>query len=302
MKEQVWFKARVISSHGKHSFVEKEDGTVLEATRKGKKVDLAVGDIVECLQASPEQVSIQKIEPRRSLLYRSDELRTKPLASNIDQVAVVFATRPSYNPHFIWKAMLAAETADIHILMIRNKTDFTADEDLVRPFIEQLKELGAEVVEVSATTDPEGTVKKLEPLFRGKVTLLIGQSGMGKSTILNLLVKDADQRTQEYSVALNLGKQTTTAARWFNYEGGAIVDSPGFQEFGLSHLTLNDIMRGMPEIRDRVEYCRFTNCRHLNEPGCAVKAAVEKGEIDPERYTFYKELAEKAIAAEKNSY
>ena len=113
MKEQVWFKARVISSHGRHSFVEKEDGTVLEATRKGKKVDLAVGDIVDCLQTSAEQVSIQKIEPRRSLLYRSDELRTKPLASNIDQVAVVFATRPSYNPHFIWKAMLAAETADI---------------------------------------------------------------------------------------------------------------------------------------------------------------------------------------------
>lgn len=128
MKEQVWFKARVISSHGRHSFVEKEDGTVLEATRKGKKVDLAVGDIVDCLQTSAEQVSIQKIEPRRSLLYRSDELRTKPLASNIDQVAVVFATRPSYNPHFIWKAMLAAETADIHILMIRNKTDFTEDE------------------------------------------------------------------------------------------------------------------------------------------------------------------------------
>lgn len=302
MKEQVWFKARVISSHGRHSFVEKEDGTVLEATRKGKKVDLAVGDIVDCLQTSAEQVSIQKIEPRRSLLYRSDELRTKPLASNINQVAVVFATRPSYNPHFIWKAMLAAETADIHILMIRNKTDFTEDEPEVRPFINQLKELGAEVVEVSATKDPEGTVKTLEPLFEGKVTLLIGQSGMGKSTILNLLVKNADQRTQEYSVALNLGKQTTTAARWFNYEGGAIVDSPGFQEFGLSHLTLNDIMRGMPEIRDRVEYCRFTNCRHLNEPGCAVKASVEKGEIDPDRYAFYKELAEKAIAAEKNNY
>ena len=198
--------------------------------------------------------------------------------------------------------MLAAETADIHILMIRNKTDFTKDEPEVRPFINQLKELGAEVVEVSATKDPEGTVKTLEPLFEGKVTLLIGQSGMGKSTILNLLVKNADQRTQEYSVALNLGKQTTTAARWFNYEGGAIVDSPGFQEFGLSHLTLNDIMRGMPEIRDRVEYCRFTNCRHLNEPGCAVKTSVEKGEIDPDRYAFYKELAEKAIAAEKNNY
>lgn len=91
-------------------------------------------------------------------------------------------------------------------------------------------------MEVSATMDPEGTVKTLEPLFRGKVTLLIGQSGMGKSTILNLLVKDAGQRTQEYSVALNLGKQTTTAARWFNYEGGAIVDSwvPGVRSFSLN--------------------------------------------------------------------
>lgn len=100
MKEQVWFKARVISSHGRHSFVEKEDGTVLEATRKGKKVDLAVGDIVDCLQTSAEQVSIQKIEPRRSLLYRSDELRTKPLASNIDQVAVVFAIPPFLQSSF----------------------------------------------------------------------------------------------------------------------------------------------------------------------------------------------------------
>ena len=96
MKEQVWFKARVISSHGKHSFVEKEDGTVLEATRKGKKVDLTVGDIVECLQTSPEQVSIQKIEPRRSLLYRSDELRTKPLASNINQVAIIYNKDEKY--------------------------------------------------------------------------------------------------------------------------------------------------------------------------------------------------------------
>lgn len=301
-KGQLRYTARVISSHGRHSFVEKEDGSVLEATRKGKKGDLVVGDVVLCLQTSPEQVSIEKIEPRRSLLYRSDELRTKPLASNIDQVAVVFATRPAYNPHFIWKAMLAAETADIPILIIRNKSDFTEDEAKVRPFITQLKKLGAYVVEVSATKDPEGCAKTLEPLFKGKVTLLIGQSGMGKSTILNLLVKEADQKTQEYSVALNLGKQTTTAVRWFNYEGGAIVDSPGFQEFGLAHLTLNDIMRGMPEIKDRVEQCRFTNCRHLQEPGCAVKAAVENGQIDPERYLFYKELAEKAIAAEKNNY
>ena len=117
---------------------------------------------------------------------------------------------------------------------------------------------------------------------------------MGKSTILNLLIKEAKQRTQEYSVALNLGKQTTTSTHWFDYlEDSAIVDSPGFQEFGLAHLTINDIMRGMPEIYQRVEECRFTNCRHLEEPGCGIKKAVEDGEIDPRRYAFYRELVEK---------
>ena len=121
---------------------------------------------------------------------------------------------------------------------------------------------------------------------------------MGKSTILNLLVPYAEAATREFSEALNLGRQTTTAARWYDLArcggSGAVVDTPGFQEFGLAHLTLLDILRAMPDIAKHVEGCRFFNCRHLDEPGCSVKRAVEEGLIRPERYEFYAALARTA--------
>lgn len=301
MSKQDRFIARVISSHRRHSFVQRDDGNVFEATRKGKKNDVVVGDFVQCEAISPTQVAIEEILPRKTLLYRSDEFRTKPLAANINQVAVVFATRPTFNKLFLWKAILAATAAGIDCLLIRNKNDISEDEASVRPIIDQLRQLGSRVIEVSATEYPQKTIEILNPLLIGKITLLIGQSGMGKSTILNLLVENADQKTQEYSQALNLGKQTTTATRWFDFKDGALVDSPGFQSFGLSHLELEDIMASMPEIRTRLGQCRFANCKHLQEPGCAIKKAVEDGLIDPARYAFYCELAERKLS-ESNRY
>lgn len=292
-----WIRARVTASHGRHYFVTTEAGERFEAHRRGKKGDVTVGDWVLCTPAQAGIVAIESIEPRDSLLYRSDEWRIKTLAANVDQVAVVFASRPSFNPWFIWKALLASHEAGIDALVIRNKVDLADQADKANAQVALLKQLGVRVVEVSATQESAQAKAQLVPLFEGRKTLLVGQSGMGKSTILNLLVPQANAHTQEYSQALDLGKQTTTAQRWYDATDdwqGAVVDTPGFQEFGLKHLSLSDILRAMPDIHAHAQGCRFFNCRHLHEPGCQVKAALDAGVIDAERYAFYEAIAHQA--------
>ncbi|MCD8338774.1 MAG: ribosome small subunit-dependent GTPase A [Burkholderiales bacterium] len=286
------FQGRVVAVHGHRNFVEDPHGNLLEAIRKGRKGDVVVGDQVICHRtADASQCSIEKVLPRKSLLFRSDQFRTKPMAANIDQTAVVFASRPVFNKHFIWRAILACDAANIPLIAIRNKTDFVEDNASIRPFVEQLESLGVHTVEISVKTQPVEAKLILIPIFEHKITLLIGQSGMGKSSILNLLIENAQQKTQEYSTALNLGKQTTTSVRLFQFgKDGAIVESPGFQEFGLAHLTVEDLINGMPEIKALKGHCRFANCRHLEEPDCAVKKAVADGTIDSSRYDFYKDL------------
>lgn len=126
---------------------------------------------------------------------------------------------------------------------------------------------------------------------------MVGQSGMGKSTLLNLLIPDARARTQEYSQRLNAGRQTTTASRWFAFDAdSALVDTAGFEEFGLAHLSIGEIATTFPEFEALLGHCRFQDCRHVEEPGCAIRAALAAGAIAPERYQFYRSLAVAARA------
>ncbi len=285
---------RVTRTHGRHHYVTTQQGEVFEAHRRGKKSDVVVGDIVTCSQPSGGVVAIERIEPRTNLLYRSDEWRIKELASNLTLVACVFASRPSFNPKFIWKAIVAAQAADIPMLVIRNKCDLPEKAAEAQCFLDSLNELGVRTVSVSALSDPDNTRSTLTEIFSGHRVLLMGQSGMGKSTILNVLCPEAQARTQEFSEALDLGKQTTTNTTYYstNFCGqpSALIDSPGFQEFGLAHLSRQDVLRCMPDITRQVDGCRIYNCTHTSEPACSVKAAVAAGQIRPERYQFYCEL------------
>ena len=280
----------VIAAHGRHYVV--QIGEVrLHCVTRGKKSDVAVGDHVKVKNTSAEQGVIESIDERQTLLYRSDQFKSKLLASNVTQLYIVVATEPGFSHDLISRALVAAEAAGVEAYIILNKIDVVDLLPRARERLQLYKALDYPVHEVSAEAEPDATCETLAPLMAGQTSILIGQSGMGKSTIINLLVPGADIATREISVALNSGKHTTTFTRLYEMDGdSAVIDSPGFQEFGLYHLTEGMLERAFREFAPYLGKCRFANCRHLVEPGCAILEAVEAGEIAEMRHELYAQL------------
>ncbi len=280
---------RIISSHGRHYMVELEDGSLRKCFPRGKKGGPAVGDWV-VVTLKGEEGSIERILERRNLLFRSDDMRTKQFAANVDRLLIVVAPEPAFSDDLAGRALVGARSAGIEPMIILNKADLPSV-DAARQKLEPFRRLGVPIVETNAT-DPAATREVLLPLLEGQCSLLLGQSAMGKSTLLNALVPEAQAHTQEHSQALGAGRHTTTATRLYHLPGnaGELIDSPGFQAFGLNHLSAEDILRGFPEFAEPTAHCRFYNCSHRHEPGCGVLAALENGEIAPERHALYERL------------
>ncbi|GGI20922.1 ribosome small subunit-dependent GTPase A [Oxalicibacterium faecigallinarum] len=280
----------VIAAHGRHYLVQAGQEKWQCVTR-GKKSDVAVGDRVEVKQTSDNQGVIEAIVERETLLYRSDQYRSKLLAANVDQLFIVVATEPSFTDDLVSRALVAAEAAGVQAHLILNKIDVSENLARTRERVALYARLGYPVHEVSAQEQPDQTRDTLTPLLQGHRTILIGQSGMGKSSIINLIVPDADIAVREISAALDTGKHTTTFTRLYQIdEKTAIIDSPGFQEFGLYHLTEGMLERAFPEFRPRLGGCKFYNCHHVSEPDCAIRLAVETGDIHPMRHALYLQL------------
>lgn len=284
-------QGRIIAAHGRHYTVELPDGSVRKCFPRGKKAGATVGDNVIISPQGADEGSIDRILERRNLLYRSDDMRTKQFAANVDQLLIVVAPEPAFSDDLAGRALVAAWSAGIEPVVILNKIDLENSVQEARQRLAGLSQLGIRVIELSALA-PEALRATLLPLLKDRCTLLLGQSGMGKSTILNALLPDAKARTQEHSQALGAGKHTTTSTRLYHLpdQGGDIIDSPGFQAFGLYHLTATDIERGFPEFQAAIQHCRFYNCTHRHEPGCGVLAAIEAGKITTERHELYKRI------------
>ncbi len=285
----------VIAAHGRHYLVE-ADAVRLHCVTRGKKSDVAVGDTVDIKRTSNDQAVIEAIQERQTLLYRSDQYKSKLLAANLTQLFVVVATEPGFSDDLVSRALVAANAAGIAAHLILNKIDVEPSLAKARERVGRYAALGYPVHEISVKAAPDAACALLAPLFAGQSSILIGQSGMGKSSLINLLVPDADIATREISAALDTGKHTTTFTRLYHLDGGgSIIDSPGFQEFGLHHLSEGMLERAFPEFAPHLGQCRFYNCHHVNEPGCAILAAVEAGAISRMRHELYLQLRHESL-------
>lgn len=300
-------KATVYKSTGSWYIVKDEAGKFHNARMKGvMKLDditstnpVAVGDIVEIEQESELEGTaiISEIKDRHNYINRQSPRHKHQhhiVAANLDQsVLVATLKEPRTSQGFIDRFLVASEMYHVPAIIVFNKSDLYKSKELEK--FEQWKTMyenvGYQVLLVSA--EKKEGIDELMALLKDKTSLLSGHSGVGKSSLLNVIFPEINLKTQDVSGWSGKGQHTTTFAEMFDLPfGGRIIDTPGMREFGLVDIAKQEVSHYFPEMRDRLNNCQFNNCLHFNEPGCAVKDAVMNGEINEDRYVNYLSILE----------
>ena len=283
-----------MAAWGRHFLLAPDHGgEYITAMTVGRRVDCVVGDHVVYRHAANGECAIERVDPRRNRVMRSDAFRQKIIAANVDQAAVLISGYPAFDEALLMRLLLGLTAEGIPVLVLVTKQDLTRTFSEVQARARVYEKLGYPMLPISALKDPDSLIPVRKHLA-GKRTVLLGQSGMGKSTLLNALIPSAGQQTSEISEALASGRHTTTFSRAFLLDDGQswLIDTPGFQQFELAHLSHWQLLHAMPEFRPYLGHCRFNDCMHHDEPGCAIRAAAEQGRIDAHRYRLFQQLAQ----------
>lgn len=286
-------RGTVVAVFGRRYEVAGDDGQRYDCVPRGKQHIAVCGDRVAFSATGAGGGVIDTVLPRRNYLERSDAWKRKGIAANVDQVLVLVAVEPHPSEEFVARVQALARAAGVPLLIAINKVELPGAEAIrarLAPFAASeatLLTFSAKPRDGSAATARDA----LLPRLLGRTTVLLGQSGMGKSSLVNALVPDAAAVTGELSSALGSGRHTTTFSRLYRIDAHTtLIDCPGMQEVGIHHLSQADLARGFREFAPYLGRCRFSNCRHLHEPDCALREQVAKGGIAAERLALFQKL------------
>lgn len=288
----------VVTRHAKHADVEAPNGEICRCNLRRTLKNVVVGDVVSWRQGTAQLQGIsgviEAIYPRKNELTRPDYYDgIKVMASNIDQIIIVSAVLPTLSLNIIDRYLVICETAGIPALIVLNKIDLLSPEEreAVKAQLAIYEKIGYETLLLSANTGEN--MATLDSYLSKGTSIFVGQSGVGKSSLINQLLPEVQALTGAVSDTSGLGQHTTTASRLYHLpQGGNLIDSPGIREFGLWHLEAEQITQGYREFQQVLGTCKFRDCKHGNDPGCALREAVEAGKIDPIRFENYHRLIE----------
>ena len=286
---------RVVTHYGRQVIVENTGGETVRCHFRATLEQLVVGDRVVYQPPTDEGLGVvSAIEPRSTVLKRPDPYgNLKPVAANVEQMLIVFAPLPTPSSQLLDRYLVAAELSGIAPILVLNKADLIDEESrsLIDEMLAPYRQLGYTLLEASATA--AHGLNALREHLSGKTSVFVGQSGVGKSSLINALMPDVDLAIGGLSETSGLGQHTTVTAQLMRFaDGGDLIDSPGVREFGLWHISEDELLRGYIELAPLAGACKFRNCSHRHEPGCALLAAAEDGSISTDRLDNFFRIAE----------